>query len=414
FSGRLLHRDGVPGGDVLDSFEGNPGAYEFVGDLDLAARVLPALQLGVAVGRVASRLGEGGRIEGWSTNAGILWRAQRTRVGLAVRGFTSGLHDDRRRFPYRYRLSGGLAHSTPDERLLVSVQVDRDRGATAELGMGAEWWVPTGVALRLGMRTSLDGAEKSTLYSGGFGVRRDRLAADYALRVSGARSPEHVVSLHFQLGGPAPVGTGSVPRTPAGVPGRRAQSTSGGEPVAARPGRLDATTARGGPQPTRVAAPPQRTRVPEGDAALPRTPSGGPRTAARTSARQPAPPAASQRPAQSSPPQLAPAARPAVRGRAARTVPDVPRPRPALERGRPEATHSPQRGRFVVRSGVHTDMDSAALEVARFYRAKLRPRLERRGDLYVVVLRRCSTREEAHTWVEKAREAGLRCTVDEE
>ena len=68
----------------------------------------------------------------------------------------------------------------------------------------------------------------------------------------------------------------------------------------------------------------------------------------------------------------------------------------------------------MVRAGVYLDMDEAALEVAQFYRAQLRPRLERRGDLYIVVLRRCQTREEAVSWLQRARAAGISCNIDEE
>ncbi len=72
------------------------------------------------------------------------------------------------------------------------------------------------------------------------------------------------------------------------------------------------------------------------------------------------------------------------------------------------------RVQYVVRAGVYEDLDGAALEIARFYRAKIRPDLEKRGELFIVVVKRCDTRAEAREWVARAAQAGLRCIIDEE
>jgi hypothetical protein len=59
-------------------------------------------------------------------------------------------------------------------------------------------------------------------------------------------------------------------------------------------------------------------------------------------------------------------------------------------------------------------MDAAALEIARFYRAEIRPTLEKRGDLFIVVVQRCEKLSEARAGQARVRSAGLRCTIDEE
>jgi hypothetical protein len=91
----------------------------------------------------------------------------------------------------------------------------------------------------------------------------------------------------------------------------------------------------------------------------------------------------------------------------------VPVPPPSTPPPTPAGPETPA-GRFVVRAGVHDDLDAAAQEIARLYRAELRPTLERRGALFVVVVQRCATRAEAQEWQRRAGRTGVRCSIDEE
>jgi hypothetical protein len=91
-------------------------------------------------------------------------------------------------------------------------------------------------------------------------------------------------------------------------------------------------------------------------------------------------------------------------------LPAPPRPQAST----PLPTSKARPVQYVVRGGVHSSMDPAALEVARFYRAQIRPTLEKRGELFLVVIKRCSTRAEAQEWQVRARDAGLQCSIDEE
>ena len=267
--------------------------------------------------------------------------------------------------PYRFRLSTGIAQRL-GEPLLLSLQLDRDRGADPRLASGFEWTVIPALRLRAGMQHPFSQTDVVNVFSNGFGVQSGRFQMDYAVRYAQEFSPEHLLTLRFQLGD-------------------ESHALQQQDEV---PEFLGAAT----PQ---VLTP----ELPAVD--LPEV---------ATSADKPAS-APTQAPALPSVPKDAPQAQ-------SRTLPvgvndglpAPPRPSASTTLSVPSASSV----QYVVRAGVHSDMDAAALEIARFYRAEIRPQLERRGALFIVVVKRCSTREEAQEWLSRAQDAGLQCAIDEE
>jgi hypothetical protein len=333
-SATLLQRDAAGAGTQSDA--------EFVGNVGTAFQVTPALALGLEFGRVESTFQDPDVARGWNTGAGMLWSRGPTAAGVAVRGLSFGMSGADGDYPYRYRLSAGVAHQF-DSTLLFAAQVDRDRAADPVFGMGAEWTPDPRLALRGGVRQQVTASVGAPLYSTGAGVQEHGVSVDYAARFSDAQAPEHVVSVGYRFG--------------------------------TRPAHDEPT-----PQ---VAIP----------------------SAAATSAPAAAPPPVT------SPVAVVPEPQPARRQPAQRP------PQPAPPRTDADARATPQRDgplRYIVRAGVHLDVETATVEVARFYRAKLRPVIERRGNSHVVVLLRCQTLAEARSWVKHAADHGLRCYIDEE
>jgi hypothetical protein len=381
----VLHRHGLVADDAFGGFAGEPGANEIHAQVQLGLRVTTGLSLGLGIGPIVSSLSDAaGRTVGWGSHAGFMWSHGRSSVGMALRGLTAGLGSDQEPQPYRYRLSAGVSHRLVDA-LLLSAQVDQDRGEDASVASGVEWDVlHAGLFLRGGIQQALSTSEASSVFSGGVGLCRGRFSVDYAWRGGRQTGPEHLVSLNFRLGewseglrqgadaqSGAHAASGPDLREPAPSAGREdaeAQQTTNPAETAPDDGARLAIPQRPTP-PQDPTSPPRRQTLPVG------LPEPGP------------------------PPQHADGGRPSAasgerHGRA--PIPD------------------PTRVRYVVRAGVYADMDAAALEVARFYRAKIRPDLERRGDLYIVVIKRCDTRAEADEWMRRARDAGMPCTIDEE
>ena len=359
----VLHRAGIEADDALSGFSGEPGAGEFSGQVTMAFRAHPSLSLGISAGPIVSTLDpQAGRSVGWGGNAGLLWRQAGTSIGFGVLGVTAGLGTTTAPQAYRYRVSTGISQHV-GEPLLLSMQLDRQRGADPRLLSGLEWAVGPVLRLRAGMQLPFSKTDSIQVFSNGLGVQSGRFQMDYAVRFASEFSPEHLLTLRFQLGDAAePLVQGSELSAPRATP--PSQSTP---PLSVA-------------DPSKIAA-----RSAEPAAAAVHRPSVSLEEEAPQHQRITLPVVAHD---------------------------GLPAPRP----GAPSVNSIPEVGRvhYVVRAGVHSDMDEAALEIARFYRAQIRPNLEKRGSLYIVVVKRCDKLQEAQVWQARVRDAGLRCTIDEE
>ena len=188
-SATLLHLDAA----------GTENESEFLGNVGSAFQVTSSLALGVEFGRVESTFQDSGVARGWNTGAGVLWASGPTAVGVAVRGVSFGMSGEDGDYPYRYRLSAGVAHQF-DSTLLFAAQVDRDRAGDPVLGMGAEWLPDPRLAVRGGVRQEFGEPLQVPRYSAGLGLLNHGVSLDYAARFNEEQAPEHVVSLGYRFG----------------------------------------------------------------------------------------------------------------------------------------------------------------------------------------------------------------------
>ena len=79
-----------------------------------------------------------------------------------------------------------------------------------------------------------------------------------------------------------------------------------------------------------------------------------------------------------------------------------------------ERAVAPSARHFIVRAGVYREPAAARQELSRLRGAAMQATLEHPGRVYMVIVQRCSTRDEARQWVQRALQAGVRCTIDEE
>lgn len=375
-SATVLTRGAIRAGELGTGSAAVPGEAEFLGNLGAAVELTPELSLGLELGRLESTFRDPDVARGWNSSAGMLWQRGPTSVGVALRGLSFGMKSETAEFPYRYRMSAGAAHRF-DRQMMLAAQIDRDRAADPVLGMGVEWTPEARLAIRGGVRQAVGEVEATPQYSGGVGVQNNGFSLDYAARFGTEQQPEHVVSIGYQFGTAPPLTE------------RVVMNRSRHEAVPDRSEFHDAPVVT---QATPPSAPPVRP-----EASAPPVPPEAPVT----------PPPSLAADSRSAPPPVRPQTN--ARRESARATAEL----------QPDATvHTPAprnvAQRFVVRGGVYLDIESATNEVARFYRAKLRPTIERRGSMNVVVLLRCESLAEAEAWVEHAGKQGLRCTVDEE
>ena len=374
--GQILSREGVAGRDAFSGSPGQPGTYQYRGAMHLALEPRAGLQVGASLGRVAGAV-DGPWPEGaWSADAGLLLGGVGARFGAAVRGLGPSRRDADGTHPARYLLCAGLAGLLSPLRLLVACQVERERGGDAILALGGEWHSPAPLRLRLGARRNLEGIARQESYSAGLGVEHQGMRLDYAWRRERGQASEQALALHVLLG------------ARADMEGEEEDASPPLDDAAERAPRLEPDPGAGSATALETTIPiVQETRI---------EPAPRFQSPAEIEVATPvAPPPQSRSP-------LRPEPEPTDERRQGLAVPAL---------GAPAGTAA---GRFVVRAGVHAEMDAAALEVARLYRAELRPTLEHRGGYYVVVVRRCATRAEAATWEARARASGVRCSIDEE
>jgi hypothetical protein len=348
----VQRRSGTPSDDALDGFQGLPGDHGYRGTLQAAWRASESWCLGAGVGRLSTPRLDTERRRGWSANAGVTWVRGPTRLGLALQDAGFGLRDAAGTVEATWRGAVGLWQALWRERVGLALQVDGDAAELWRGSGGLEYWAHRSVALRAGVEKAFESGHVAR-WGAGLGLRRERLQLDYAWQGGAQARAEHEIALQFAFGGaPRELTAATPPAAPQAV------------------------------QPRSAAAPPP-------------------------------PPAAATKPApapQAAVPAPAPAPRPPVEDPAPAAPAAPPLPAPSQE---PPAA-APAAARYVVRAGVHDNLDSAAQEIARLYRIELRPKLERRGKLFVVVVQRCATRREALEWQERASKAGVRCSVDEE
>lgn len=358
----LLRRSGTAAREAVSSFRGDPGAYGYFGSVHAAFAPHAAWSFGAGVGRFATFPTTSGRGTGWSADAGLAWSRGATRAGIAVRGLTwnvSDVEDTRRE-----RWSLGLGRSIEPARLLLGVQIDRERAVPLAGAFGAEWRAIPSLWLRSGARHV---AERPLQYAAGFGFGRDGMRIDYAVRSQLGARPEHLVSLAVAFGPGIATDRTSTDVAPAATSSRKEIEAAPASP----PPRLE---------PKLIVPPPLPPPPPVRQDTEPRS---------KLDAR--------------------PLPRPSPEPR---SLLEDPAPAPPVTRATLE--EAPRNGNFVVRAGVHPDLDSAAQEILRLYREELRPQMERRGEMYIVVVQRCRTRAEAQEWQERARRAGVRTSIDEE
>jgi hypothetical protein len=64
-----------------------------------------------------------------------------------------------------------------------------------------------------------------------------------------------------------------------------------------------------------------------------------------------------------------------------------------------------------VYAGTHRSLETATPEIFRLRGGGLHPGVERRGDGYVVVLEHCASHTDATALQERAKRAGVRCSI---
>jgi hypothetical protein len=339
--------DGAPSSDALQP--GHDAAYAMRGGLHAALSLPHQFAVGVGVARYASTLAPES-VDGWCSDAGLHWRGHGFRAGAALRGWSLGgaAPGDARTW------SAGVGRGF--DRFDVAAQVDGDRDGTHGTAAAVTWRAASRLEVRAGARHDADAGET---FGTGLAVAAGGVQLEWGCRLGRGVRMENVVGLAVAFGSPAPRAGAKAP------PQRRRAET---KPV---------------PQPAVSSG--DRVATPVLPATPPPAPVASPAAPAATNAAQNAP---------------APAA-----------VAPVATPPPAGAAPSAENTAAPAPRCYSVRGGTHRDLEAATKEIFKLRAADLSVDVERSGEQYIVVVKRCTSHGEATELQARAKRAGVRCTV---